>query len=70
MFTKDDLAAINEAIASGELSVKIDGREITYRSVGELQKARRLICRALNRQAGRKSNPLAGIVTHIDRGIR
>jgi len=70
MFTKDDLDAINEAIASGELTVKIDGREVTYRSINELQKPRRLICRDLNRQAGRKSNPLAGMVTRVDRGIR
>lgn len=70
MFTKDDLDAINEAIASGEQTVKIDGKEIVYRSITALQKARRMICRDLNRQAGRKSNPLAGIVTCVDRGIR
>ncbi len=69
MFTSDDLVAINEALASGELTVKINGREITYRSITELQKSRRLILRSLKRQSGIASNPLAGITTHVDRRI-
>lgn len=42
-FTSDDLAAINAAIASGELTVKHNGREVTYRSISELQAAKRTI---------------------------
>ncbi|MGL5482303.1 MAG: phage head-tail joining protein, partial [Aeromonas veronii] len=35
-FTQDDLSSINGAIASGELTVVIDGQTITYRSIKEL----------------------------------
>ena len=39
--TTSDLDAINAAIGSGELSVRDkDGRQITYRSIGELIQAR------------------------------
>lgn len=69
-FTKDDLANIDEVIACADLTVKVNGREITYRSTSDLMKARRLIIRDLARQAGCRSQPLAGIVTHVDRGIR
>ncbi len=65
-FTTDDLDAINGAIASGELSVTIDGRLITYRSITELLKAKSHIIQSLKRQ----SNPFAGFRVQIDRGIR
>ncbi|EMJ7098674.1 hypothetical protein V7974_004717 [Vibrio parahaemolyticus] len=68
--TQDDLNELDLAIASGELTVKIDGREVTYRSVDELLKARRHINALLKQQSGRTRNPLAGIVTRVDRGIR
>lgn len=42
-FSTTDLDAINSAIASGELTVKIDGREITYRSMADLLKAKSTI---------------------------
>jgi hypothetical protein len=43
-FTTSDLTAIESAIASGELTVRYaDGKEVTYRSIGELMKARDLI---------------------------
>lgn len=39
--TSTDLDSINAAIASGELSVRDkDGRQITYRTMGELMQAR------------------------------
>ena len=47
-FTSSDLAAIESAIASGELSVQYADRRVTYRSVDELLKARELIAKALN----------------------
>jgi hypothetical protein len=37
------LAAINAAIASGELTVRHNGREVTYRSMDDLLKAKRAI---------------------------
>ena len=43
-FTTNDLAAINAAIASGELTVRAaDGKLITLRSVSELMQARAAI---------------------------
>lgn len=42
-YTTTHLAAIEAAIATGELTVKVDGREVTYRSVGDLLKAKREI---------------------------
>ena len=68
-FTNDDLAALDEAIASGELTVKINGREVTYRTIDALLQAKRHINRTLARQAGVKRSPLGGIVTRGSRGL-
>jgi len=43
MFTLSQLNALDAAIASGQLSVNYDGKSITYRSVGDLMKARELV---------------------------
>ena len=67
--TQDDLDALDEAIASGELTVKIDGREVTYRSVSALMQSRRHVCRVLAGRAGRRPDPFAGYATCVDRGI-
>lgn len=43
-FTTQDLAAIDTAIATGELSVRTsDGKQITYRTMGELLQAKQAI---------------------------
>lgn len=42
-FTSTDLDAINAAIASGELTVKHNGREVTYRSMADLMQAKQNI---------------------------
>lgn len=42
-FTATDLSAIEKAIAMGELTVELDGRRITYRSIPELLAARDVI---------------------------
>ena len=47
-FTSNDLAAINAAIASGELTVRVNGREVTYRSMADLMAARQTIMAELN----------------------
>jgi len=39
-FTKDDVDAIDAGIASGELTVEIDGRKVSYRSIPELKRAK------------------------------
>jgi hypothetical protein len=47
-YTSTDLDAINAAIASGELTVRHNGREVTYRSIDDLLKAKRTIESELN----------------------
>jgi len=42
-FTQTQLDAIESAIASGELKVVFDGREVMYRSIDDLLKARNTI---------------------------
>lgn len=42
-FTSADLASVNAAIASGELTVSVQGRTVTYRSLDDLIKARAVI---------------------------
>lgn len=50
-FTPQDLAAVDAAIASGELTIRSNGREVTYRSQDDLFKAREAISAALAAQA-------------------
>ena len=42
-FTADNLTAIDAAIASGELTVRMGERLVTYRSIADLLKTRALI---------------------------
>lgn len=49
-FTAQDLASIDAAIASGELTVRANGREVTYRSTADLFKAREAIAAVLAAQ--------------------
>ena len=42
-YTTTQLAAIEAAIATGELTVEIDNRRVTYRSISDLLKAKREI---------------------------
>lgn len=42
-WTSTDLTAIETAIASGELRVKFSDREVQYRSIDELLRARDII---------------------------
>lgn len=68
--SKDDLDALDEAIACAELTVKIDGREVTYRSIDDLIKARRHTSRVLLGSSGKSVSGLGGITTRVNRGIR
>ena len=52
-YTHAQLAALDAAIASGELTVKYDGREVTYRSIDQLLLAREFICTRLPGQSRR-----------------
>lgn len=38
-WTADDVSRLKAAIASGQLSVRIGDRQVTYQSVGEMLKA-------------------------------
>lgn len=58
-FTAADLTAIDAAIASGELVVKKGDRQVTYRSMDELQKARQMISDALASSTGGLRHRLA-----------
>lgn len=42
-FTTTDLSNIDQAIATGELLVEVDGRKVVYRSIADLKTARALI---------------------------
>jgi hypothetical protein len=42
-FSTAQLAAIEAAIASGELVVQYEGKRVEYRSIGDLMKARDLV---------------------------
>ena len=42
-FSDSDLANIERAIATGTLSVEIEGRKVTYRSMADLREAREMI---------------------------
>jgi hypothetical protein len=42
-FTLNQLAALEAAMGSGELKVKYDGKEVEYRSMSDLLKAREVV---------------------------
>jgi len=50
-FTTADLASIDAALTSGELSVEVQGRRVVYRSVDELIKARATVDTLLKAQS-------------------
>lgn len=52
-FTSTDIANIDAAIASGELDVRFqDGRQVRYRSIAELQRAKAIAQSAIDADAG------------------
>jgi roadblock/LC7 domain-containing protein len=50
-FTAAQLAALDAAIASGELMVQYDGKRVEYRSMDDLLKARAFVAAQLEAQA-------------------
>lgn len=52
-FTETDLVALEAAIKSGELSVRVGDRTIQYQSMNDLLRARRMIKDELDAAAGR-----------------
>ncbi|QOF80324.1 phage head-tail joining protein [Variovorax sp. 38R] len=52
-FTAQDLAAIDAAISSGELTIRAaDGRQVTMRSVAELLQAREVVTNGIADASG------------------
>ncbi len=51
-YTQAHLAALQEALASGVLTVVFEGRSITYRSTEDLQRAISVVQNALKSGAG------------------
>ena len=68
-FQADDIQAIDEAIAAGALTVKIDGREITYRSMNELFRAKRHIEKSIAKANGKRASPFRAFSVSVNRGI-
>lgn len=52
-FTQSDVDALDAAIKGGELTVSIDGRSVTYRSLDDLLKARSIMLAEINRASTR-----------------
>ena len=50
-YTQSHLDALQEALASGTLTVTFEGRSMTYRSVQELQRAISVVQDSLNQQS-------------------
>lgn len=59
-FTSSDLAAVDAAIASGELTVEVEGKRVSYRSVADLLKARETIVGELNAATASATSPRRG----------
>lgn len=55
-FTASDLAALDTAISSGELTVEVNGRRVTYRSIDELIRARNIAKSELRTSSGASSS--------------
>lgn len=54
--SQTDLDALDTAIASSELEVRLEGRAVTYRSVDELLKARAYVAGIVNGAGGTRSS--------------
>jgi hypothetical protein len=66
-FTSADLAAIDAAIASGELSVQFADRRVQYRSIQELKDARSLITGQLSSTS--ETRPSRQFRVNVSKGV-
>lgn len=64
-YTQTQLDAVETAIASGELRVSFNGREVVYRSIDDLLKARNTIKAALQASG---TMPTATRTSYASRG--
>ncbi len=51
-YTQADLDRLDQAIASGTLTLKLNGKEITYRSMSELMQARAFVASEIRNSSG------------------
>ena len=67
-FTTDDLDAINDAIATGELLVQFaDGKRVQYRSVSDLIRAKQHIETSISSVSG--VQPRRGVRVNVNKGV-
>lgn len=52
--TQTDLDSLDRAIASAELTVSVDGKTVTYRSIGELKRARDHVSSVIAASTGKR----------------
>lgn len=50
--TQTDIDALDKAIAGAELTVAVDGKSVTYRSISELKRAREHIAGVIKTSTG------------------
>lgn len=50
-WTQTDLDTLESAMVSGQRRVRLDGREVEYHSIEQMEKARNLIRNEINAQA-------------------
>jgi roadblock/LC7 domain-containing protein len=67
-WTQTDLDAIDAAIASGELTVSVNGRLVTYRSIAELLRARAAMLASIQSTSTRSLSPRYRRATFRDCG--
>lgn len=53
-YTREDLEAVNKAIASGVLKVRYGDKEVQYPSINDLIRAKQHIVAELNAESGRR----------------
>lgn len=64
-FTQTDLAAIEAALATGELTVEVAGRRVTYQSAEDLRTRRDIIRGELQSAGTIAAAPRVSYVTRI-----
>ena len=58
------ITALEDAIASGELTVESDGDRVTYRSMSDLMKARDYFVQQQAGQSGSTARPASTLATY------
>ena len=63
-YTTTQLAALQAALASGELSVEYDGKKVQYRSISELERAIAVVQGALEAAGTFTAVPRRSLAAH------